>query len=65
MSRARKVKKAGRYFEYELRDEHGETVVWCGGLPTERLNRLDRMDTKRHMGMGWGWLKPVPVKRRR
>ncbi len=65
MSRARKVKKAARYFEYEITDRYGEVVVWCGGLPTERLNRLDRMDAKRHIGMAWGWLAPAPIKHRR
>lgn len=64
MSRARKVKKAGRYFEWCMEDKHGEFVMWHG-CPSERESRLDRMDSKRHMGMGWGWLKPVPVKHRR
>ena len=65
MSRARKVKKAGRYFEYEMTDRFGEVVVWYGG-PWEAHARRSRMRDKRRLGMGhFRPAVPAPVKRRR
>jgi len=56
VSRARKVKKAGRYFEYEL--EYWEVHIIYGG-PEERHARRSRMRDKQWHGGGWGALWPA------
>lgn len=43
MSRARKIKKADKYHEYEVTDRHGELVIWFGGYVTPRAARRNRM----------------------
>lgn len=59
MSRARKIKKVDRYFEYEL--EFFDVHVFYGG-PDERHARRSRTRDKTLHGGGWGWLRPAPVK---
>ncbi len=57
MSRARKIKKAGKYREYEITDCLGEVVIWGGGFYSERGARLNRMFDKRYVRGGdrsWG-----------
>ncbi len=62
MSRARKAKKGGRYFEYEL--EFFDVHVIYGG-PDEGHARRSKARDKRLHGGGWGWLRHAPVKHRR
>ncbi len=49
MSRARKVKKANKYREYEVTDRHGDTVIWFGGYVSARGARLDRKFDKQYI----------------
>lgn len=62
MSRARKVKKEGRYFEYEL--VYPDVHIIYGGPWEAHARRMRMSDIRRHGG-GWGWLVHAPVKHRR
>lgn len=62
MSRARKAKKAARYFEYEL--VYPDVHIIYGG-PWEAHARRSRMRDKQYHCGGWGRLAPAPVKHRR
>lgn len=63
MSKARKIKKDNRYFEWELHHSDG-WVTWYGS-PDEADARRERMRSKRQHGMRSWRMGPVPVKRRR
>lgn len=62
MSRARKIKKANRYFEYEL--EFVNYSVWYHG-PDKSHSRRSRMRDISIGGGGWPFMHPAPVKHRR
>lgn len=49
MSRARKVKKAGRDHEYEVTDRHGGLAVMAWGFESERDARRNRRLDKQYV----------------
>lgn len=62
MSRARKIKKWNRFFEYQL--EFINTSIWYHG-PDEAHSRRSRMRDIQREGGGWPIMHHAPVKHRR
>jgi tartrate dehydratase beta subunit/fumarate hydratase class I family protein len=49
VSRARKLKKASKYHEYEVTDRYGDVVIWGGGFYSARDARKNRMFDKQYV----------------